>query len=112
VTSPTFVLVNVPAPGWRRLYHEMLPAAVLQAEDSDSQPMLVRPLVVEWADRIRPSCRATPWVTAVDQFRPADMVFTGRGNRYLPLMAAFRKQLYGVRCCWRSHFHRAVGVAL
>jgi tRNA threonylcarbamoyladenosine biosynthesis protein TsaE len=101
VTSPTFVLVNVyRRPEGGRLYH--LDAYRLdspaEAEDLDLQPMLESgPLVVEWADRIKSVLpRYHLWVTMqLISIGQRDMVFTGHGNRYLPLMAAFRKQLYG-----------------
>ena len=55
------------------------------------------PLVVEWAERVQPVLpRYHLWVTMqLISMGQRDMVFTGHGNRYLSLMAAFRKQLYG-----------------
>jgi len=102
VSSPSFVLVNVyRGPRDQRLYH--LDAYRLngaaEAEELDVDTMLAHgPLVVEWAERIRevlPGERL--WITLrwIDAGQ-RDMVFAARGARYQQILAAFRKQIYGV----------------
>jgi len=103
VTSPTFVLVNVYRGGdGRRLYHldayRLSNAA--QAVDLDLDAMLESgPLVVEWADHVR---EALPhehlwvdmrWISENQR----DLVFRGYGERHQNLLAAIRKQIFGVR---------------
>jgi tRNA threonylcarbamoyladenosine biosynthesis protein TsaE len=100
-SSPTFVLVNVyRRPPEQRLYH--LDAYRLsgpaEAIDLDLDTMLdTGPLVVEWPERIQ---TALPedclWASLkyVDD-NQRDLIFTGRGQRYLDLLLAFRKQVYG-----------------
>ena len=103
VSSPSFVLVNVYRGGnGQRLYH--LDAYRLnnaaQAADLDLDAMLESgPMVVEWADRIQ---EALPVENLLANFvwideNQRDMVFIARGGRYQAILAALRKQIFGVR---------------
>jgi tRNA threonylcarbamoyladenosine biosynthesis protein TsaE len=101
-TSPTFVIVNVyRGPSQQRLYH--LDAYRLsgpsEAEDLDLLALMDGgPLVVEWADRIRPALPGEHlWVTlqGVDETQ-RDLVFSARGARYQEMLAAIRRQIFGV----------------
>jgi tRNA threonylcarbamoyladenosine biosynthesis protein TsaE len=102
VSSPTFVLVNVyrrPAGG--QLFH--LDAYRLsnleEAEDLDLVEMLEEgPMIVEWADRIRPILPAEHlWVVMswVDE-NQRDLILSAHGARYQAVLAAFRRQVFGV----------------
>lgn len=102
VSSPTFVLVNVyRGPQKQRLYH--LDAYRLngpaEAEDLDLHSMQESgPLVIEWADRVEPVLpQARLWVamTYVDD-QQRDLIITAQGKRYLELLHAFRRQVFGV----------------
>lgn len=102
VSSPTYVLVNV----YRRLdegdlYH--LDAYRLQGPEEafhlDLDAMIDSgPLVVEWADRVR---KALPGDLLWVQMRwiaeeQRDFMFKAHGERYLALLNAFKKEVYGV----------------
>lgn len=102
VTSPTFVLVNMyRRPDGMRLYH--LDAYRLrdadEAFDLDIDNFLDGgPLVVEWAERIRP---ALPKEYLNIQLRyineqQRDLLFSAYGKHYEDLLAAFRRTVYGV----------------
>ena len=102
VTSPTFVLVNVyRGPDSACLYHldAYRLSSAREAEDLDLEPMLETGLlVVEWAERIQ---EALPpermWVTLrwIDD-EQRDLVFAARGSRYQSVLAAVRKQIFGI----------------
>lgn len=102
VSSPTFVLVNVyRGPRKQRLYH--LDAYRLsgpeEAEDLDLHLMQESgPLVIEWAERIESALpQARLWIAlryVDDQQR--DLMITANGGRYLDLLRAFRRQVFGV----------------
>jgi tRNA threonylcarbamoyladenosine biosynthesis protein TsaE len=103
VSSPSFVLVNVYRGGdGKQLYH--LDAYrlnnALQAADLDLDAMLESgPLVVEWADRIQEALPAENLMANfvwIDE-NQRDMVFTARGSRYQAMVAAIRKQIFGVK---------------
>jgi tRNA threonylcarbamoyladenosine biosynthesis protein TsaE len=100
-SSPTFVLVNVYRRSQEnRLYH--LDAYRLsgpdEAADLDLDSMLeTGPLVVEWPERIQAALpEQCLWASLkyVDE-NQRDLIFTGHGQRYLTLLLAFRKQVYG-----------------
>jgi len=103
VSSPSFVLVNVyRGEDEQRLYHldaYRLDSAA-QAAELDLDAMLESgPLVVEWADHIQ---EALPAEHMLANFvwigeNQRDMVFTARGDRYQNMLAAIRKQIFGVR---------------
>lgn len=102
VSSPSFVLVNVyRGPGDQKLFHMDAyringPA---EAEELDLDAMLDHgPLVVEWAERVKGALPAEHvWITLrlIDAGQ-RDLVFAARGLRYQRVLAAFRKQIYGV----------------
>jgi tRNA threonylcarbamoyladenosine biosynthesis protein TsaE len=103
VSSPSFVLVNVyRGPNGQRLYH--LDAYrlnnALQAEDLDLEVMLeTGPIVVEWADRIQAVLPTEGlWVNLrwIDEVQ-RDLLFSGHGERYKNMIAAIRKQIFGVK---------------
>lgn len=103
VSSPSFVLVNVyRGEDEQRLYH--LDAYRLdnanQAADLDLDAMLDSgPLVVEWADHIQealPAENLTANFVWIDE-NQRDMVFTARGARYENMLAAIRKQIFGLK---------------
>jgi len=103
VSSPSFVLVNVyRGPDGQRLYH--LDAYRLdnatQAEDLDLEGMLeTGPVVVEWAERIQAALPSKGlWVNLrwIDDVQ-RDLLFSGRGERYQNMIAAIRKQIFGVK---------------
>lgn len=103
VSSPSFVLVNVyRGEDEQRLYH--LDAYRLdnanQAADLDLDAMLDSgPLVVEWADRIQealPAENLTANFVWIDE-NQRDMIFTARGARYENMLAAIRKQIFGLK---------------
>jgi tRNA threonylcarbamoyladenosine biosynthesis protein TsaE len=101
-SSPTFVLVNVYRRlAGQRLYH--LDAYRLsgpdEATDLDLDEMIEDgPVVVEWADRIRPALPADclwialQWVD-LDQ---RDLVISAHGSRYQAMLHQFRRQVFGV----------------
>ena len=102
-SSPSFVLVNVyRGADAQRMYH--LDAYRLdnpaQASELDLDLMLeTGPLVVEWADRIQAALPAEHlWVSMrwIDE-NQRDMVFTARGGRYLSLIHAISKVIYGLK---------------
>lgn len=101
VSSPTFVLLNV----YRRadgqcLYHldAYRISGAAEAEELDLDAYLEKgPLVVEWAERIRPALPSDHlWATLnwVDDSQ-RDLVFTPHGFRLEKLMESFRKRVYG-----------------
>jgi tRNA threonylcarbamoyladenosine biosynthesis protein TsaE len=103
VSSPSFVLVNVYRGGnGHRLYH--LDAyrlnSVAQAADLDLDAMLESgPLVVEWADHIQEALPAEYLLVNfvwIDE-NQRDMVFAAHGNRHQAILAAIRKQIFGVK---------------
>ena len=102
VTSPTFVLVNMyRRPDGMRLYH--LDAYRLRdaqdAIDLDIDNLLGGgPLVVEWAERIRPALPDEHLNIQMHYIseQQRDMLFSAHGNRYEDLLAAFRRTVYGV----------------
>lgn len=103
VSSPSFVLVNVyRGPDGRCLYHldAYRLANALQAEDLDLEAMVeTGPIVVEWAERIQEVLPAEHlWVNLrwIDEAQ-RDLLFTGHGARYQNMIAAIRKQIFGVR---------------
>ena len=94
--------MSIAAAEGQRLYHldayRLTGAA--EAEDLDLDAMLESgPMVVEWADRIQ---EALPiehlWASFVwiDE-NQRDMVFVAHGSRYEAMLAAIRKQIFGVR---------------
>ena len=101
-SSPTFVLVNVyRRPSGQHLYH--LDAYRLsgpeEAADLDLDAMIEDgPVVVEWADRIRPALPdeylwvALQWV----DFDQRDLVISAHGSRYQAMLHQFRRQVFGV----------------
>ena len=102
-TSPTFVLVNVyRRPLGDRMFH--LDAYRLnnpaEAEDLDLDAMLDHgPLVIEWADRIRPALPDEHLQVAFEYVEETqrDMIFSAHGVRYFDLLQGLRQQIYGVR---------------
>lgn len=119
-SSPTFVLVNVyrrsvsrRAAGrgsWdgaveprrpERLYHldTYRLSGAAEAEDLDLDALLESgPLVIEWAERIQEVLPAEAlWLrlTWIEE-NQRDLVFTAHGSRYEALLAALRRQVYGV----------------
>lgn len=102
VSSPSFVLLNVyRGPADQKLFH--MDAYRIngpgEAEELDVDSMLDHgPLVVEWAEKVK---AALPdehlWITMrwIDVGQ-RDMVLAARGLRYQKILAAFRKQIYGV----------------
>jgi tRNA threonylcarbamoyladenosine biosynthesis protein TsaE len=103
VSSPSFVLVNVyRGPDDQRLYH--VDAYRLnnptQAEDLDLEAMLeTGPMVIEWAERVQAVLPAEHlWVNLqwVDE-NQRDLLFSGHGERYKNMIAAIRKQIFGVK---------------
>lgn len=102
VTSPTFVLVNVyRRPDGMRLYH--LDAYRLRdaqdAVDLDIDNLLDGgPLVVEWAERIRPALPGEHLNIQLHYIneQQRDLLFSAHGKRYEDLLAAFRHTVYGV----------------
>jgi tRNA threonylcarbamoyladenosine biosynthesis protein TsaE len=103
VSSPSFVLVNVyRGEDEQRLYHldAYRLANAAQAADLDLDAMLESgPLVVEWADHIQEALPAENLLANfvwIDE-NQRDMVFSARGTRYQNLLAAIRKQIFGVR---------------
>jgi len=102
VSSPSFVLVNVYR-GARdqRLFHmdAYRISGPAEAEELDVDILLEQgPLVVEWAERIKGALPAEHlWITLrwIDMGQ-RDLVFAARGLRYQQILAAFRKQIYGV----------------
>ena len=102
VTSPTFVLVNLyRRPGGQILYHldAYRLSGALEAEDLDIQSMLEHgPLVVEWADRIRPVLPGDNlWISLnwIDD-EQRDLLMTAQGQHYKTLLHDFREQVYGI----------------
>ncbi len=102
VTSPSFVLVNIyRGPGDQKLFHmdAYRINGLGEAEELDLDAMLDHgPLVVEWAERVKDALPAEHlWVTLrwIDAGQ-RDLVFAARGLRYQRVLAAFRKQIYGV----------------
>lgn len=103
VSSPSFVLVNVyRGEDEQRLYHldaYRLDSAAHAAELDLDAMLESGPLVVEWADHIQEVLPAEHllanfvWI----EENQRDMVFTARGDRYQNLLAAIRKQIFGVR---------------
>jgi tRNA threonylcarbamoyladenosine biosynthesis protein TsaE len=85
----------------RELYH--LDAYRLsgpaEAQDLDLEELLENgPLVIEWADRIEtilPAERLRITLQYVDPTQ-RDLVISAHGERYQKLLAAFRRQVYGV----------------
>ena len=102
VTSPTFVLVNVyRRPEGACLYH--LDAYRLKdardAVDLDIDHMLESgPLVVEWAERIRPALPGEYLYIQLHYIseHQRDLLFSAHGKRYEDLLASFRRTVYGV----------------
>ncbi len=102
VSSPTFVLVNVyRKPNRQRLFH--LDAYRLmsanEALDLDIDTMLEEgPLVIEWAEKIKDILPdEVLWIDIkwVDE-NQRDLLITAYGDRYLSLLADFRRLLFGV----------------
>lgn len=101
VSSPTFVLVNVyRRVDGQRLFHldAYRLSGASEAEELDLDAFLEKgPLVVEWADRIRPALPSDHlWTTLtyVDDSQ-RDLVFSARGTRYQNMLSGFRKRVYG-----------------
>jgi tRNA threonylcarbamoyladenosine biosynthesis protein TsaE len=100
--SPTFVLVNVyRGPRNTRLFHldaYRLSDAV-EAEDLDMDAMLEEgTMVVEWAERIQAVLPGEHlWVKLhyVSE-EQRDLVISARGRRYETILAALRRQIFGV----------------
>lgn len=101
VTSPTFVLVNLyRRPDGGRFFH--LDAYRLsgdrEAEELDIDAMIDNGvLVVEWAERIlgalpEEHLRVSLNIVGDEQ---RDLIFSPRGARYISLLDAFRKRIYG-----------------
>lgn len=101
VSSPTFVLLNV----YRRadgqcLYHldAYRISGAAEAEELDLDAYLEKgPLIVEWAERIRPALPSDHlWTTLtwVDDSQ-RDLVFSPHGFRFEKMMDGFRKRVYG-----------------
>ena len=74
--------------------------AALEKKAGDLDAMLESgPMVVEWADRIQEALpienlRASfVWIDENQR----DMVFVAHGSRYEAMLAAIRKQIFGVR---------------
>lgn len=102
VTSPSFVLVNVyRGPDEQSLYHldAYRLSGAREAEDLDMDAILESgTLVVEWADRIKevlPPERLWVSLTWIDADQ-RDLVFAAHGSRYQGLVAAIRKQIFGI----------------
>jgi tRNA threonylcarbamoyladenosine biosynthesis protein TsaE len=101
VTSPTFVLVNVYRhPEGKQLYHldAYRLSGALEAEDLDLDDLIESgPLVVEWADRIRPVLPRTGIWTMLKYIDESqrDLLFQAQGLRYNALLASLRKQVFG-----------------
>lgn len=102
VSSPTFVLVNIyRRMDGNRLFHldAYRIGNVSEAVDLDLDEMLLEgPLVVEWAERIKPALPATHiWVTLrwIDDSQ-RDLVFSAHGEDYHNLLLEFRARVYGV----------------
>lgn len=102
VSSPTFVLVNL----YRRLDGNRLfhldayrMSGPVEAVDLDLEAMLMEgPLVIEWADRIRPALPAAHlWVNLrwIDDSQ-RDLVLSAHGEAYKALLQSFRGRVYGV----------------
>ncbi|MGD9092741.1 MAG: tRNA (adenosine(37)-N6)-threonylcarbamoyltransferase complex ATPase subunit type 1 TsaE [Anaerolineales bacterium] len=102
VTSPTFVIVNVyRGTDAGRLYHldaYRLGSAV-EAQELDLDVIMRNgPLVIEWAERIKAALpEERLWVNLqwIDKDQ-RDMLISASGRRYEKLLAAFRRQIYGV----------------
>jgi tRNA threonylcarbamoyladenosine biosynthesis protein TsaE len=101
VSSPTFVLVNMyrRADG-NRLYHldAYRLGSALEAEDLDLELMLESgPLIVEWPERILPVLPGNRlWISLrylADEQR--GMAFTAEGERFVEVLADFRKRVFG-----------------
>lgn len=101
VTSPTFVIVNLyRRPQGERFYH--LDAYRLngpnEAEDLDIEALIESgPLVVEWAERIKPALPAENLWVSLRTINNAqrDLIFSANGERYQSLLENFRKRVYG-----------------
>jgi tRNA threonylcarbamoyladenosine biosynthesis protein TsaE len=106
VSSPTFVLVNV----YRRrganrteerLYHldSYRLSGPAEADDLDLEALIEEgPLVIEWAERIETVLPPEGlWVRLrwIEE-NQRDLVFSARGQRYERMLAALRRQLFGV----------------
>jgi tRNA threonylcarbamoyladenosine biosynthesis protein TsaE len=103
VSSPSFVLVNVyRGPYQQTLYHldAYRLGGPIEAIELDIEMMLdTSPLVIEWADRIRPALpKEHLWVSMrwIDDVQ-RDMLFSAVGKRSLELLTDIRRQVYGVR---------------
>lgn len=101
VSSPTFVLVNeYRRPDGSCLYHldAYRIASAWEAEDLDLERMLeTGPMVIEWPERIKPALPANQlWIDMrwiADEQR--GMRFYSTGERYIDLLADFRKRVFG-----------------
>ena len=101
VTSPTFVIVNLyRRPQGEHFYH--LDAFRLnsaeEAVDLDLETMLAGgPLIVEWADRIKPALPAEHlWVSLrTINNEQRDLIFSANGAHYQALLENFRTRVYG-----------------
>jgi tRNA threonylcarbamoyladenosine biosynthesis protein TsaE len=101
VCSPTFVLLNVyRRANGGRLYHldAYRISGAPEAEELDLDVFLEKgPLVVEWAERIRPALPSDHlWTTLtwVDDSQ-RDLIFAAHGLRFQKMLAGFRKRVYG-----------------
>ena len=101
-SSPTFVLVNVyRRPAGQRLYHldAYRLSGPVEAEDLDLEAMFEDgPVVVEWADRIRPALPVEHlWIDLhwID-FDQRDLVISAHGRRYQAMLHQFRRRVFGV----------------
>jgi tRNA threonylcarbamoyladenosine biosynthesis protein TsaE len=106
VSSPTFVLVNVyrrrgANRAEERLYHldSYRLSGPAEADDLDLEALLEQgPLVIEWAERIETVLPPEGlWVRLrwIEE-NQRDLVFSARGRRYELMLAALRRQLFGV----------------
>jgi tRNA A37 threonylcarbamoyladenosine biosynthesis protein TsaE len=69
-----------------------------EAEDLDIDAMLSHgPLVVEWADRIRPALPGEALTASLKYIDDSqrDLMFMAHGKRYQSLLAALRKKVFG-----------------
>ncbi len=101
VTSPTFVLVNV----YRRYDGQQLfhldayrLSGAAEAEDLDLDAMLESGVVVvEWAERIQsalPPEHLLVRLRYIEEYQ-RDLMVAARGSRYVAIMAALRKEIFG-----------------
>jgi tRNA threonylcarbamoyladenosine biosynthesis protein TsaE len=102
VSSPTFVLVNAyRRPDAGQLFHfdAYRVESLGEAEELDMDTLLSQgPLVVEWAERVKPVLPAEQlWVRLeYESEEHRAMRFSACGNRYETLLEFLRQAVYGV----------------